>query len=55
MPIFTILLVLIGGILAIYFIQRLLQDPAKSILIGVIGLLLVLYLFNVFGLLGVKV
>ena len=55
MPIFVILLVVIGGILAIYYIQKLLADPARSLLIGAIALFIVWYLFRVFGLLDVRV
>ena len=55
MPIFVILLVLVGGILAIYYIQKLLAEPARSLLIGAIALFMVWYFLQVFGLLDVRV
>lgn len=55
MPIFTILLVIAVGVLAVWLVQRFVQDPAKTILLIVIALLLVLYLFRVFGLYDVRV
>ena len=55
MPIFTILLVLAVGILIIYLIQKFIENPARLILIIVIAILLIIYLFRVFGLTDVRV
>jgi len=55
MPIFTILLVLAVGILIIYLIQKFIENPARLILIIVIAILLIVYLFRVFGLTDVRV
>jgi hypothetical protein len=55
MPILTILLVLGIGILIIWLIQRFVQDPAKTILIIVMAVLIIIYLFRVFGLAEVRI
>jgi hypothetical protein len=55
MPILTILLVLAIGILIIWLIQRFVQDPAKTILIIVMAVLIIIYLFRVFGLADVRI
>ena len=55
MPIFTILLVLAIGVLIIWLIQRFVQDPAKTVLILVIAVLIIIYLFRAFGLADIRV
>lgn len=55
MPIFVILLVLVVVVLAIYFIQKFVQDPAKTILIIGVALLAVVYFFKLFGLWDVRI
>jgi hypothetical protein len=55
MPILTILLVLAIGILIIWLIQRFVQDPAKTILIIVMAVLIIIYLFRMFGLADVRI
>jgi len=55
MPIFVIILVVFAAILAIWWIQRSLQEPAKTLLIALVAVLLLDYLFNVFGLLDVRI
>jgi hypothetical protein len=55
MPILTILLVLGIGILIIWLIQRFVQDPAKTILIIVMAVLIIIYLFRMFGLADVRI
>jgi hypothetical protein len=55
MPIFTILLVIAVAVLIIWLIQKYVQDPAKTILIVVTAILVIVYLFRVFGLVDVRV
>jgi len=55
MPIFVILLVVFVCALAIWWIQRSIQEPAKTLLIGLVAILLAVYLLTVFGLLDLRV
>lgn len=55
MPILAIFLVLIIAVALIWVVQRFLQDPAKTIISIVIGILVIVYLFRAFGLTDVRV
>lgn len=50
MPILAIFLVLIIAVALIWVVQRFLQDPAKTIISIVIGILVIVYLFRALNL-----
>jgi Na+-translocating ferredoxin:NAD+ oxidoreductase RnfA subunit len=55
MSILTLLLVIAVFVLIAWLVQRFIENPAKTIVLVALALILVIYLFRVFGLSEVRV